>query len=81
MRAPADVDASSLTFGRTGAEDSLRRCSPHGADVNDDGLLDLICHFDARMAGFASGDNEGVLRGLSAGPNALTGSDSIRVVP
>ena len=78
--APADVDASSLTFGRTGAEDSLRRCSVHGEDVNDDGLLDLVCHFDTRTAGFASGDTEGVLRGLSAGPNALTGSDSIRVV-
>ena len=41
--APRDMDTSLLTFGRTGDEPSLAFCNPE--DVNDDGWLDMVCHF------------------------------------
>jgi hypothetical protein len=78
--APNEVETNSLTFGRTGDEASLRFCNPHGEDVNGDGQLDLVCHFDTRKAGFVAGDTEGILKGLALGPNALIGSASVRIV-
>lgn len=75
--APNDVMIPLLTFGRTGDERSLKRC---GEDVNEDGLLDLVCHFDNQKAGFKSGDTEGVLRGETVDGRPLEGRDAIRIV-
>ena len=45
------VVQSSLRFGATGSEQSLAFCS--GAeDVNNDGLLDLVCHFSTPLTDF-----------------------------
>ena len=78
--APSVVDQHSLTFGRLGDEASLAFCS--GADdVNGDGLLDLVCHFETRLTGFQPGDTAGILKGLTLTGVPFTGSDSIRVVP
>ena len=60
---PLDVDVDSLRFGPTGREDSLSKCNPHGADLNHDGRLDLICHFNNQEAGFNHGDLEGIVTG------------------
>jgi hypothetical protein len=78
--APGDVDADSLTFGRTGNEDSLNGCGPSGEDVNGDGLSDLVCHFRTADTGFLRGDTEGILRGTTVRGLPVEGRDSVRVV-
>jgi hypothetical protein len=44
------IKRDSLTFGLVGDEKSYLRCGAGGTDVNADGLLDLICHFDNQTA-------------------------------
>jgi hypothetical protein len=82
--APSQVDQTSLqsspTFGRTGDEQSLVRCSSP-EDVNADGLLDLVCHFSTQAAGFRPGDTKGVLKGKTVSGQPLIGSDSVQIVP
>jgi YVTN family beta-propeller protein len=75
------VDFTSLRFGRTGTEESLVSCNSNGEDVNKDGLLDLICHFDIQRAGFQPGDTVGILNAKVFDGISLTGSDSVRIVP
>jgi hypothetical protein len=74
-----EVDRSSLTFGRTGSEDSLSLCLRIGFDVNRDGIRDLTCFFRARAAGFQCGDTAGILRGLRVDGVSIVGKDSVRV--
>ena len=77
--APATVDPASLTFGRIGDEASLSLCKGN-ADVNADGLIDLVCHFDQQATGFGPGDTLGILRGRTWAGEPLVGSDSVRIV-
>jgi len=77
--AVTQVDQTLLTFGRTGNEKSLAFCSGP-QDVNGDGILDLICHFDTLMTGFQTGNTMGVLHGKTIDGNAITGSDSVLIV-
>jgi probable HAF family extracellular repeat protein len=79
--APAQVDRGSLTFGRTGDEPSLAFCNSGPADVNGDGLPDLVCHFHTPTTGFQAGDTEGVLKGETVAAISFSGSDSVRIVP
>lgn len=76
--ATTEVDKGSLTFGRTGDEDSLARCTKSDEDVNGDGLLDIVCHFNTSDAGFGDGDRVGILRGTMDGVLIL-GFDPVRV--
>ncbi|MCZ6812380.1 MAG: hypothetical protein O7D97_10295, partial [Planctomycetota bacterium] len=78
--APAEVDKSSLTFGRTGDEASLAFCTKGNEDVNDDGLVDVVCHFYNQTTGFQIGDTEGVLKGVTQGGLPFGGVDSVRIV-
>jgi hypothetical protein len=48
--APSAVDMASLSFGRSGDEAKAAFC--HSEDVDQDGLADLVCHFDAERTGF-----------------------------
>lgn len=75
----AAVDPASLTFGPQGTEPSLVFCSSGLEDVNYDGLLDLVCHFDTSVAGFLSTDTVGVLRGVMFDGTPIRGSDSVRI--
>lgn len=77
--APDKVDLSSLTFGRTGNEDSLAFVTE--ADVNGDGLDDVVGHFFTQAAGFQKGDTKGYLKGKTVDGIPLSGSDSVRIVP
>lgn len=79
--APSEIAVATLRFGRTGAEASLKRCNPWPEDVNADGLLDLVCHFDTQIAAFQAGDTQGVLKGETIGGVKVTGTDSVRIVP
>ena len=77
--APASLDVSTLTFGKTGSEKSLAFCERYGKDVNGDRVPDLICYFDMEQAGLQEGDTAGVLRGKTFDGRFVIGTDSIRV--
>ena len=79
--APSELDQASLTFGRSGDEESLAFCTKSAEDVNGDGLLDQVCHFHTQDTGFQCGDVEGVLRGDTLDGVPIEGNDSVRIVP
>jgi hypothetical protein len=76
-----DIDVSSLTFGRTGDEQSLRNCSKHLTRVNRDRKKDLVCYFRNEAAGFELGDERGVLKGLTTNGMPIEGSAMLKVLP
>ena len=80
FNAPSEVDKTSLTFGRTGDEPSLKFCNNSAEDVNSDGLLDQVCHFNTQQTGFQAGDNEGILKGKTVTGIPIEGRDSVKVV-
>jgi hypothetical protein len=77
--AASDVDRSSLTFGKTGDEDSLFMCLSKGRDVNSDSRRDLICLFRFSVTGIAAGDTQAVLRGQTLAGAEFEGTDSVQV--
>ena len=81
FNAVTDVDASSLTFGRTGNEQSLAFCDTGGEDVNGDGLPDLVCHFETQSTGFQAGDTLGILMGKTVQGATIVGQEAIVIVP
>ena len=74
------VDASRLAFGRTGLERSLDRCGRGGEDVNGDGKLDLVCHFDIRRTELRPGDTEATLTGRTTDGRRISGKDRVRII-
>jgi len=81
---PGMVDTTSLTFGRTGGEESLSFVNPSAPDLNGDGIGDLICHFWTQVCDFKSTSAEGILKGKTLpefGGKSLQGKDSVRIVP
>lgn len=76
-----DVDRDSLTFGVTGAEKSLKRCNTEGTDVNGDGLLDLVCHFDNALLNFDVDNTMGKLMGKTGAGQQFEGTGMLKVVP
>jgi len=80
LDAPSQIDPNSLTFGRTGDEQSLAFC--HGSeDVNKDGLQDLICLFYSQDTGFQCGDIRGILKGKTVKGKQIEGHHSVKIVP
>jgi serine protease len=73
------IDTNSLTFGRTGEEDSLVHCKQRGRDVNHDGLRDLICEFSIQATGFQKGDSVGFLEGMTVEGVPISGQDFVMV--
>jgi hypothetical protein len=80
FNAPRQVDQHTLTFGRTGDEQSLAFCNSGGEDVNGDGLLDLVCHFTTQLTGFQAGDGVGILKGQTVDNFLIKGADSVDIV-
>jgi hypothetical protein len=76
-----NVKTESLTFGATGDENSRSHCSQSGEDVNGDGRLDLVCHFENQKAGFAKGDTEGIVRGKMKWGTSFEGRGFLKAVP
>lgn len=79
------VDKESLTFGRTGGENSLLR--EHGVpacqtqDVNEDGLPDLLCVFRVRQTNFQCGDTVGMLKGETLYGEMFVAQDMVVIEP
>jgi len=78
--APNDVDVNTLRFGYTGFETSLALCNVNGEDVDGDGVLDLVCHFNTVQTDFQKGDTLGYLTGTTTAGFPLFGVDSVRIV-
>jgi len=76
-----DIDPATVTFGSNGNEPSLSKCNPAGLDVNGDGLLDLICHFDNQKANFHYDSLEGIARGKTRKGVAFEGHGLLKVTP
>ncbi len=80
LDAPGQIMVPSLTFGRTGEEQSLAGCARGGVDVNRDGLPDLVCRFFTQRTGFGAGDVQGFLRASALGGTRINGADVITIV-
>lgn len=76
--ASTQVDRNSLTFGSTGDETSLTHCE--SADLNRDGLPDLVCHFNTQRTQFNASDAVGILKGQTVSGTEIRGTDSVRIV-
>lgn len=72
------VATSSLTFGRTGVEQSRVLCLPW-LDVNKDRRRDLVCIFARGETGLVRGDTSAVLRGLTDAGAPFVGRDSVTI--
>jgi hypothetical protein len=75
-----NVDVSSLTFGSTGDEQSLKRCNRHFTRVNRGRRPDLICFFENQDAGFELTDSEGVLKGKLKDGTPVEGRGMLKVI-
>ena len=78
--APDQVGRTSLTFGRTGLEYSLKRCAKRAMDVNHDGFKDLICYFRPNECGYQVGNNEGILNGQTMDGMPIDGLDWVNLI-
>lgn len=78
---PLTIDKKSLTFGASGDEDSLHRCNWRGTDLNHDGRVDLICHFDTQKANFTRADTEGTVKGETKDGMPFEGTGFVQAVP
>jgi len=74
------VDVKSLTFGRTGDEQSLDKCYRHGVKVNRDRRRDLVCQFENHLADFETTDEEGVLKGKMLDGTPFEGRGMLKVI-
>ncbi|MFO8010652.1 MAG: hypothetical protein R6U89_07560 [Dehalococcoidia bacterium] len=79
--APREVDDDSLTFGRTGDEESLFFCLRHPIDTNGDGFRDKICFFRSGLTDFRVGCTEGILKGSTVKGIPFQGRDVVWVMP
>jgi hypothetical protein len=75
-----NVKLSSLTFGSTGDEHSLKRCNRYPVRVNRDRRADLICFFENQDAGFELTDSEGVLKGELKDGTPFEGRGMLKVI-
>jgi hypothetical protein len=71
------VDFSTVTFG-PGAAPTAH--DGHVEDVNGDGFVDMVFHFNGQGTGIACGDTDAALSGETLGGQSITGSDSINTV-
>jgi hypothetical protein len=72
------LDPTNVSFGRTGTEAAPMHAALE--DVNGDGRLDLVLHFDTQATGIRCGDASAFLAGNTRAGQAIEGSDSIQTV-
>lgn len=78
--ATTQINRTSITFGGTGNEKSLAS-PPQSADVNGDGLPDLLCYFKTRQTGLSTSSVVGKLKGKLINNISFEGEDWIKVLP
>ncbi len=75
------IDSESLTFGSNGSEASLHKCDWTGSDINGDGRVDRVCHFNNQVAITDPAVEEATLRGKLTDGTAFEGTGFLKVVP
>jgi hypothetical protein len=60
-------------------EQSWIRCGAPGEDVNDDGLLDLVCQFDAKKAGLTCTSTTATVMGYTIDGRRFEGQDDVKI--
>jgi hypothetical protein len=71
-----NVDAESLAFGPGGAEPA-HRGTPHFADIDADGIMDMLIHHSVAQTGIAVGDVEACLTGETVDGQVFEGCDLV----
>jgi hypothetical protein len=74
----ASVDPNTVRFGRNGAEAGPVQSALE--DVDGDGDIDMILHFNTQDTGIQCGDTSASLTGKSFGGQSIRGSDSVNTV-
>jgi hypothetical protein len=78
----ANIDQTTLSFGGLAVRvrgNRYPQCS--GEEVNADGFLDLVCHFQDDADAWVSGDDTATLSGQLLDGKTFEGSDTICLVP
>lgn len=81
-----NVDSASVCFGSDPPNRSRSDCTESherdhsDEDVDGDGYLDLVLHFDNYQTGISLGDTEACLTGTTLDGTAFGGCDAIRVI-
>ena len=78
------VDGAQLGFGPMGAEGAelAHKSGPHRDDLNDDGHLDLLLHFEVTKTGLSEDDDLACVHGGVIGANvSFEGCDGVNPVP
>lgn len=73
------VDSGTVRFGPTGTEATALRCGKGGEDVDGDGDLDLVCHFDTQATRFTEHHEEGMVTGTIGG-TPFEGRGDLKVI-
>jgi len=50
-------------------------------DIDGDGDMDVVLHFNSQDTGIQCGDTDATLTGMTGSGQAITGTDSIKTVP
>jgi hypothetical protein len=80
------IDPATIKFGPTGNEAPVN-ILPKGKfqysleDVNKDGYMDIVFHFDTQATGFIVGDTAGIITGKLYSGTSIEGSDSVSIIP
>jgi len=75
-----EIDLTTLEFGPGGAQPA-HRSGGHPGDVNEDGITDLVSHFNVREVSLAVGDEWACATGNTFDGRAFEGCDAIRTLP
>ena len=71
------VDVSTVRFGPDGASPAH---DGHVEDVNDDGFMDMVFHFNTRETGIVCGSTEAALQGEMYDGTQVAGTDTVNIV-
>jgi O-glycosyl hydrolase len=75
-----EIDLATLEFGPGGAQPAHRN-GGHRGDVNEDGIIDLVSHFNVREVSLDVGDELACATGNTFDGRAFEGCDAIRTLP
>jgi len=78
-----EIDVTTLAFGPNGAAPAHDLSDPetydeHLQDVNDDGFLDLVSHYNQKEVGLCVDDTEATISGTLLDGTPFEGTDSVR---